>query len=80
MPSSDPERVSILEDVRDGRSQILGGDRAALSDPVLQDEGIVSLAADFDGIRKAFVDGTNIGKPASGRDDRKGCSRLSAKE
>ena len=74
--STDPERVGILEDVRDGRSQILGGDRSALSGPVFQDEGIVSLAADLDGIRKAFVDGADIGKPASGRDDRKGCSRL----
>ena len=72
--SADPERVGILEDVRDRRSQILGGSRAALSGPVFQDEGIVSLAADLGGIRKAFVDGADIGEPAPGRNDRKGCS------
>src|SRR5215213_5326585 len=61
--STDPEGFGILEDVRDGRSQILAGNRAALSGPVLQDEGIVALAAGLDGIRKALMDGAHIGEP-----------------
>lgn len=75
-----PERVCILEYVRDGCCQILGGDRPAVFGTVFEHEGIVSLVADLDGIRKAFVDGADIRKPAPGRDDRKGCSRLSSKE
>src|SRR4030095_1180870 len=44
-------------------------DLFAMSCPVLQDEGVVPLAADRGGMRKALVNGADIGEPATGADD-----------
>src|SRR5207247_5368502 len=53
---SDAERTRTAEDVRDGRRHILGGNHTAMTRPVLEDEGVVSLLADLHGIGKTFVD------------------------
>ena len=73
---ADAEHLRVSEHVRDRRSEIARGDRAARPRTVSQHEGVVSLLADRHGIGEAFVDGADIGKASTRGDDRKGRSGL----
>ena len=77
---ADAECLCVAMDVGDRRRQVPGGDRFAMPCPVPQDEGVVPLAADRRGMRKALVDGGDIGEPAAGADDRERRAGTSAEE
>lgn len=51
--------------MRDGSGEILRGNAPAIPRPVFQNKGIVALLADLRGMRKALVDGTDIGEAAA---------------
>ena len=75
-----PSVRCVAMDVVDRRRQVPGRDVFAMPCPVLQDEGVVSLAADRSGMRKALVNGADIGEPAAGADDRERRAGTSAEE
>ena len=84
-----PERVSAGFDLELGRvakheadrsRKVAGGDLAAQSDLVFQDEGVEPGPADLGGIGKAFMDGADIGETASRGDDRERRTGLATQE
>ena len=77
---ADAECLCVAMDVRERRGQVPGGDRFAMPCLVLQDEGVQPLAADRHGMRKALVDGADIGEPAAWADDRERRAGPSAEE
>ena len=80
VPGTDTERFGIPENVGDGGRHVLSSNRTAMAHPVSQDEGVISQLADLQGVGEAFVDGADIGKPATGSDHRKGRSGPSTEE
>jgi hypothetical protein len=77
---ADTERLCMAKDVGDRRRQVPGGDLLTMPCPVPQHESGVALAGDRRGMRKAFVNGADVGEPAARGDDREGRAGASAEE
>src|SRR5687767_6230338 len=74
------ERVCMREDVGDRGGQVACRNRSALTNAILQHEGVVATLADLHRMWEALMDATDVVEPAARRHDRERRSWIATNE